>query len=92
MRWERLPHGYIAECASVSCGHAPAKWHMESGGKGSCFCDECCRKLDPNSFETAQWRRLDLIEDAARFVLTFDWSDNDADAVAAIDRLRAAVS
>lgn len=39
----------------------------------------------------AQAERMARLEEAARDVVWFDWSDNDDDAVAAIERLRAAL-
>lgn len=39
----------------------------------------------------AQAERIRELEAAARDVVWFDWSDNDDDAVAAIERLRAAL-
>jgi hypothetical protein len=54
---------------------------MEAGGVGSGYCSEC---------------RDNIVEDelrrAALAVVAYDWSDNDADAVAAIERLRQAVN
>jgi len=43
--WSRLPEGQREECASVSCGHAPAQWRLDAGGTGSFFCDCCHGKI-----------------------------------------------
>ena len=43
--WTKLADGVREECASVSCGHAPAQWRMDAGGTGSFFCDPCRMKI-----------------------------------------------
>ncbi len=79
MQWTRIiPRG--DSCATDRC-LGTAKWKMESGGVGSVYCSEC---------------RDNIVEDelrrAALAVVSYDWSDNDADAVAAIERLRQAAN
>lgn len=79
MRWTRLnPRG--DSCCSENCMRT-AKWRGESNGGevASYWCSECRDAID-----------MAELEIAARAVVAFDWSDNDADAVAAIERLRRA--
>lgn len=53
--------------------------------------NELQRVLELHAELGHQIDRANAMESAARAVLAFDWSDSDADAVAAIERLRAAV-
>jgi hypothetical protein len=55
--WTRLPDGHTEECASVSCDHAPALWHMDVGDTGSYFCDACRRKIEGTTQPTIAWYR-----------------------------------
>lgn len=43
--WTQLEPSAREDCASVSCGHAPARWRMDAGDTGSFFCDPCTRKI-----------------------------------------------
>ena len=79
MRWTRLTPIGGKKCATATCLNS-ARWHAESGGVGSDYCAECREMIDGA-----------ILLDAAREVVEFDWSDNDPDAVAAIDRLRTIV-
>ena len=80
MQWTRISPRGNTRCASDGCPQS-AKWHAEAGGVGSDYCSGC---------------RDSIIEDelrrAAIAVVAYDWSDSDADAVAAIERLRQAVN
>lgn len=79
MLWTRIrPYG-ARSCASANCGR-PALWHGEDGDVGSDYCPLCRDTID-----------ADNLRRAAIAVVAFDWSDNDADAVAAIADLRKAV-
>jgi len=79
MRWTRISPLGDRTCVSANCSRT-ARWHGERGGVGSDWCSEC-----RDAITAAE------IERAARAVVAFDWSDNDADAVAAIERLREAL-
>lgn len=79
MEWTRLSPIGEFECASANCCSS-ARWHGVRGDVGSYFCSACKDSIDD----------LEL-RSAAKAVLAFDWSDNDADAVAAIERLRKAL-
>lgn len=79
MEWSRLSPVGGSKCASAECSRS-ARWHLEAGGVGSDYCSECRELIYVNELERA-----------AGAVLAFDWSDNDADAVAAIDNLRRVV-
>lgn len=80
MKWSRIsPYGK-RKCCSDGCGMS-ALWHGEAGGVGSDYCPTCREIIDSG----------DLLK-AAEAVVAFDWSDNDADAVAAIERLREIVN
>ncbi len=80
MQWSRIsPIGNL-KCASENCQHS-ARWYGEAGGIGSSWCSTCRDAIDEAE-----------LRDAAKAVVAFDWSDSDADAVAAIERLRQAVN
>lgn len=79
MHWTRITPRGDRMCASQGCGQL-AKWHGQAGEVGSDYCSTCRDAIDD----------IDL-RAAAAAVVAFDWSDNDADAVAAIDRLRRVV-
>lgn len=79
MKWTRISPRGDRPCATDGCMRS-AQWHGEAGGVGSEYCSTCRDGIDDMA-----------VRDAARGVLSFDWSDNDPDAVAAIERLRAAM-
>lgn len=79
MQWYRIsPYG-DRKCASDACCRS-ARWHLTAGDVGSDYCSECRDRIDD-----------DEVRAAASAVVEFDWSENDADAVAAIERLRNAL-
>lgn len=80
MKWSRISPIGDVKCTTANCGRS-ARWHFEAGGVGSDYCSECRDAIYAQNIEVA-----------ARAVVAFDWSDNDADAVEAIDRLRRAVN
>jgi hypothetical protein len=80
MRWTLISSFKHFPCCTESCDRT-AIWRGESGSVGSDFCPSCRDAVD-----------LQDLRDAATAVVRFDWSDNDADAVSAIDRLRQALS
>lgn len=77
--WTRLPYLGERKCATSCCTRS-ARWRLEAGDVASDYCSECKELI-----------YVDELERAVAAVLKFDWSDNDADAVAAIDRLRRAI-
>jgi len=79
MHWTRITPYDAKRCATENCDRS-ALWHGEAGGIGSDYCPSCRDAVDA-------WN----LREAALGVLKFDWSDNDADAVAAIAKLRTAV-
>jgi hypothetical protein len=79
MRWSKISPIGDRICASANCSRS-ARWHGEAGAVGSVYCSACREAIAAAE-----------IEAAAHAVVAFDWSDNDADAVAAIERLRRAV-
>lgn len=80
MRWSRISPVGNMKCASANC-LSSARWHGEAGDTGSYWCSTCRDSIDEAE-----------LRDAAKSVVSFDWSDSDTDAAAAIDRLRQAVN
>lgn len=80
MKWTRISPFGDRQCATANCDRS-ASWHGEAGEVGSDYCAGCRDAVDA-------WN----LREAALRVLKFDWSDNDADAVAAINDLRRAVA
>jgi len=80
MNWTRIVPIGDGKCATEGCSRS-ARWHGAAGDVGSDYCSECRDSIDVSE-----------IVAAARGVIWFDWSDSDADAVAAIERLRKAVA
>jgi len=80
MRWTRISPVGDRKCTTATCLNS-AKWRGEAGGVSSDYCSDCRDAIDHGE-----------IMAAARAVVAFDWSDNDAGAVAAIERLRRAVN
>jgi hypothetical protein len=79
MRWTRLAVRGDRRCATATCCSS-ASWSGEAGDVASDYCSECKDVIDQGELVVA-----------ARAVVAFDWSDNDQDAVSAIDRLRRAL-
>ena len=79
MRWTRISPVGSRKCCTATC-MSSARWRGEAGDVASDYCSECRDVIDHGELMAA-----------ARAVVAFDWSDSDADAVAAIDRLRRAV-
>lgn len=80
MRWTRISPIGDRMCATETCDKS-AKWSGEVDDVASDYCSDCRDIIDHGELMAA-----------ARAVVAFDWSDNDADAVAAIERLRREVS
>jgi len=80
MRWTRISPVGDRTCCSEGCASS-ARWRGEAGSVSSDYCSECRDHIDHGE-----------LMDAARDVVSFDWSDNDLAPVAAVERLRRAVN
>ena len=80
MKWTRISPVGDRKCATATC-MSSARWRGEAGNIASDYCSECRDIIDYGELMAA-----------ARAVLAFDWSDSDADAASAIERLRKVVS
>lgn len=79
MKWTRISPIGDRKCTSANCD-AAARWRGESGGVASDYCSPCRDIIDHGELMAA-----------ARAVVAYDVSDNDADFIAAVERLRQAV-
>lgn len=79
MRWTRISPIGDRKCCSEGCINS-ARWRGESGGVSSDYCSDCRDTIDHGELMAA-----------ARAVVAYDWSDNDPEPAAAIERLRRAV-
>lgn len=79
MKWTRISplFGHV-KCTTDGCENS-ARWQMVHVGSDYC---SPCRGLIVD----------EELREAAKAVVEYDWSDIDADAVAAVERLRAALN